>query len=433
MMRLILGPAKPVIDTIRQIRAGGNLERITMLVAWARITGVALLFDALGADTGKVRIAVGMAGAGTSAEALSYLRAHCAEVHLFHKHHRQTFHPKVYCFDEFGNPPQASRLVVGSSNLTGGGLFSNYEASLVSELAPGTSALDRETWASVMSAFEEVVTSPFSERVVDDARIQVLLEERYLNTELRLRRRSTADGTIAARGSVLRGKPEAPPPKLVLPPLPPPPHVFTDPTSPILPQQPAVSAGAPASVSPAVLPASFEADGRFFVRTFTPNDVAKILGNQTGTFEPDLGVTARNELPGFWGWPSRFVTVTRGRTREEWAARAKAFSSAAPAGVDVEFVQWFRAARPPTAADSKSHAAEHRFRIGPRSIFQAALPIGFGVTSLVIIERMPDHVAYDFRIGVIAVGEPEYSDYLRYLTNIRPGHRFGYGPNDPEE
>lgn len=357
-MPLILGPASPAIDAIRQIRGESDVVRVTVLVAWARITGVALFLDALGTDIGKVRIAVGMAGAATSAEALSYLRAHCAEVHLFHKHHRQTFHPKVYCFDEAGDPPASSRLIVGSSNLTGGGLFSNYEASLVSALTPAVSALDCETWTSVMSAFQAVVTSPFSERIIDDARIQVLIEERYLSTESRLRRRGAEDGAAAAKGSVRRGKPEAPPPKLIIPPIPPPLHVFTDP-APIPSQMPPTAFGAvgPPAVSTA-LPAPFVADGRFFVRTLTPNDVAKILGHQVGTFEPDLGVTARDELPGFWGWPNRFVAVTRQQTRDEWPARAKAFSSTAPVGVNVEFMQWFRAARPPTAADPRAHAAE---------------------------------------------------------------------------
>jgi HKD family nuclease len=175
-MQLILGPANSAIDTIRQIRTGRVIERVTVLVAWARINGVALFLDALGADIRKVGIAVGMAGAATSVEALSYLRAHCAEVHLFHKHHRQTFHPKVYCFDGPGNPPVASHLLVGSSNITGGGLFSNYEASLVSPLAPAASSAEFETWNSVMSAFDSVVSSPFSEHITDDERIQVLLE-----------------------------------------------------------------------------------------------------------------------------------------------------------------------------------------------------------------------------------------------------------------
>ncbi len=440
-MPLILGPAKPAIEAIRQIRAAGGLERVTVLVAWARLNGIALFLDAMGSDIGKVRIAVGMAGAGTSVEALSYLRAHCREVYLFHKHHRQTFHPKVYCFDGPGDPPSASHLVVGSSNLTGGGLFSNFEASLVADFAPATFALDRETWASVIAAFDAVVTSPFSERIIDDARLQILLEERYLSTEIRLRRRSAEDGVTAARGSPRRGKPEAPPPTLSLPRLPPPPYEFADPAAkPTTPGAPAaIPSGIPTPASitlPAAGAASipFVPDGRFFVRTLTPNDVSKILGHQVGTFEPDLGVTARDELPGFWGWPDRFGIVTRELLpREEWAARARAFSSAVPAGVDVEFMQWFRAARPSNASDPKRHAAEHRFRIGPKARFRSALSLGFSVTSLIVIERMPDGTSFDFRVTTIAEGEPEYADYRRYLTHVRPRHSYGYGPDYPEE
>lgn len=436
-MSLILGPANAAIDTFRQICAAGGLESVTVLVAWARIAGVALFLDALGTDISKVRIVVGMAGAGTSVEALSYLRAHCAEVYLFHKHHRQTFHPKVYCFDASGDPPVVSQLIVGSSNITGGGLFSNYEASLVSVLTPATSTADRMTWSSVMSAFDTIAASPFSERIISDDRIQVLLEERYLSTESRLRRRGTEDAAASAKGSARRGKPEAPPPKLVLPRLPPPSRTFTDPfvqavpALPIAPTPPTVVPALPQLLTVSAEP--FVADGRFFVRTLTPNDVAKILGHQVGTFEPDLGVTARDELPGFWGWPGQFVTVTRELLRDEWAARARVFSSAVPAGANVEFMQWFRAARSPTAADPRAHAAEHRFRIGPKGTLQSALPVGFGVTSLVVIERLPDNSAYDFRVRIIAQGEPEYSDYSRYLTHPRPRHRYGYGPDDPEE
>jgi hypothetical protein len=45
------------------MRAAGGLERVTVLIVWARITGVALFLHALGTDISKVRIVVGMAGA----------------------------------------------------------------------------------------------------------------------------------------------------------------------------------------------------------------------------------------------------------------------------------------------------------------------------------------------------------------------------------
>ena len=427
-MPLILGPTKPAIEAIRKAQAGTKTARATVLVAWARLSGVALFLDALGSAAGKTRVAVGMAGAGTSAEALSYLTAHCAEVYVFHKHHRQTYHPKVYCFDYSGQPPKQSELLVGSSNLTGGGLFSNFEANLVSSLRPTNSKPDLETWLSVMSAFDEVSKSPYSELISDDARIQVLLNEGYLSTEARLRRRSTEDGASAAKGGARRGKPEAPPPKLVIPALPPPTFTFTDPTTAPVSQR--VGSGAE-QANPQDLP--FLADGRFFVRTLTANDVAKILDKQVGTFEPDLGVTARNVLPGFWGWPEKFISVTRTKTRLEWAASARAFSSRKPQGVAIEFMQWFRASRGSPKSTERQHAAEHRFRIGPKSNFESALPKGFGVTSILVIERTQQREDYDFRISVYAKDEPEYKDFVRYLTVTRPGHQYGYGPDDVEQ
>ncbi|SCW97008.1 PLD-like domain-containing protein [Ancylobacter rudongensis] len=432
-MRLILGPEKSAINALRELHGQGEVRRITVLVAWARIAGVAYFLDMLGADSTKVHIVIGMAGAGTSAEALSYLRAHCGSVHLFHKHHRQTFHPKVYCFDGVGNPPDTARVLVGSSNLTGGGLFANFEASLRATLTPAAVDKDKQAWQSIVEAYDHLVASPFAEAIVSDERIQVLLEERYLSTEKSLRRRGRGDGEGAAKGSARRGKPEAPPPPLAVPKLPPPTKVFVDPTAASKPISPkaATSAASPTVLTAAPAPA-FVADGTFFVRTLTANDVAKALGAQVGTFEPDLGIMARDQLPEFWGWPDKFKTVIHTKPREEWAARAIVFSTTRPAGVEIELMIWFREARLKTDDDPRPHAAEFRLRPGPKATFQSVLPAGFGVTSLVIIERLGNSEAYDFRLRIITQGEPEYDDYQSYLTTTRPGHRFGYGPDDTE-
>lgn len=441
-MPLILGPDSPAIHEIRRIRGLGGLERVTVLVAWARITGVGLFLDAMGADIAKVRIVVGMAGAGTSAEALSYLRAHCRELHLFHKHHRQTFHPKVYCFDSPGEPPATTRLIVGSSNLTGGGLFSNYEANLVSTLEPAGSDPDRETWQSVMSAFDKVTTSLYSERIQDDARIQMLLDDGYLSTEARLRRRHIQEEAAAANGVARRGRREVPPPPL--PPirlpaapfafrgtpdrrLPPAPHRRPPPAPPLLP--PPLEGGVIVPGPPvAPLPVPFVADGQFFVRTLTPNDVAKIRNGRAGGLEPDLGVATRDILPEFWGWPNRFIPVQRRLVRPEWTARARVFSSREPQGINMSLVQWLRAARPPVPPNINGHLAEHRLRIGPRPDFIDVIPPGFDINSLIVFERMPENEAYDFRIRILLPNEPRYAYYSPYLITHRAGHRFGYGP-----
>ena len=429
-MPLLLGPTKPAIEGIRRIREVSVLRRVTVMVAWARTAGVALFLDALGTDISKVRIAVGMAGAGTSAEALSYLRANCAEVYLFHKHHRQTFHPKVYCFEN-GRRAGAAYLMVGSSNLTGGGLFSNFEANLLVPLAPTPSGWQHEALSSTLAAFDQVSRSPYSELITTDERIQILLEEGYLNTEARLRRRTREDSTGAARAGSRRGKPEAPPPKLVLPDLPPATFEFRDQapptqTNPVVPPLPA-PIGQPPVPHAGGVPGSVVGDGRFYVRTLTANDVAKILGEQVGTFEPDLGLSARSMFPDFWGWPSKFMPVTRNDTRDEWSAVGIAFSSTKPHGVDVRVLQWFRPARPAVNPGEKNHAAEHRLSIRPKQDFASALPNGFSVTSLVVVERLPEGQGPSFTIRIIAQGEPGYNDYAQYLTQVRQGHRFGYG------
>ena len=438
-MSLILGPSASAVEALRKMRLEGEVSRVTVLVAWARLAGIAYFFDALGPDISKVRIMVGMAGAGTSAEALSHLRAHCGEVWLFHKHHRQTFHPKVYGFDEPGSPPNRSRLLVGSSNLTGGGLFSNFEGSLMATLEPAKSAPDLEVWNSLNEAFASLSASPYAERIADDDRIQMLLDERYLSTETTLRRRSGSDGEKAAKGGTKRGKPESPPPPMQPPRLPPAARVFTDPIPVIVPvEAPAiVKAPAPGTTDVAealaAQAAPFVADGVFFIRTLTANDVAKALGNQTGTFEPDLGVTARNEMPGFWGWPERFnVVVHKSTPRQEWDASAIGYSSARPEGVEMRLMIWFRSARPAVDENSKSHAAEFRLRPGIGE-FRLLLPTKFSVKTLVLLERLPRAEAHDFRFRIIAEGEDGYADFQHYLRRRRTGHSYGYGPDDPEE
>lgn len=432
-MRLILGPENSAIDALRQLHKQGEVSRVIVLVAWARITGVAYFLDMLGADCRKAHIIVGMAGAGTSAEALSFLRANCGSVHLFHKHHRQTFHPKVYCFEGIGNPPNSARMLVGSSNLTGGGLFANFEASIQATLAPAASKVDEESWRSIVGAYDKLIASPFAEAITTDDRIQILLEERYISTEKSLRRRSSGEGEGAAKGSTRRGKPEAPPPPMIVPMLPAPTRVFVDPAV-ISKANSSKTARAVLPAAPAVSSAStFAPDGTFFVRTLTANDVAKAIGEQVGTFEPDLGIMARDRLPGFWGWPDKFATVVHTKPRQEWAARAIGLSTAQPGGIEIELTIWFRGARPKTVDDLRSHAAEFRLRPGPKAAFQTVLPAGFSVTSLIVIERLAEGEAHDFRLRIIVQGEPEYNDFREYLTTTRPGHQFGYGPDDPEE
>jgi HKD family nuclease len=418
-MALLFGPKKPALEWLRDVKRAIVIERGRIIVAWARLNGVGLLLDTLGPDLKKVQVIVGMAGSATSAEALAHLRRACQRVFLFHKHHLQTFHPKVYCFDDGGDPPDAAMLLVGSSNVTGGGLFSNFEANIGLRLSPGSSDTDALTFRSMVDAFDDLVAAAFCEEITTDERIRELLEDRYLSTEARLKRRAAEDATGAARHGSRRNKPEAPPPNLPRFDLPELPVTFSDPAPPVT----GVGVTRPDLVTPPV------AAGRFYVRTLTVNDVRKLVGLQVGTFEPDIGETARDAEPDFWGWPTRFVAVTRRDTRQEWAATAEVRSAATGSKrVDAEFMQWYRPARPADLSTGRiAHAAEHRIRIGPISRLREAVPVGFDTHGLMVIERLPNDAAHDFLVMLLRPSDPEFADYEGYLSHQRPNHRFGYG------
>ena len=76
-----------------------------------------------------VKISIGIDQNGSSLEGirglLDAVSGH-GEIYIFHNENQSTFHPKVYVFK---NDTDAY-VLIGSGNLTQGGLYTNYEASL---------------------------------------------------------------------------------------------------------------------------------------------------------------------------------------------------------------------------------------------------------------------------------------------------------------
>ena len=413
-MEFILGPSSPALGFLRQVPAQFEIHNGVILVGWARQAGVGLLYSALAEYLHNVDVVVGMAGRATSAEALALLRALSRRTFVYHKHHRQTFHPKLYMFDDGGVPPFDAALLVGSSNLTGGGLFQNIEGNLISRLRPSSREEDKAVYNSVVEEVEGLLTSPFCEQIITNERIHELLQDQYISTERALTRKRARESSEAARRAQRRQRPEAPPPPL--------PH-FT------LPQLEVSFATADGEETGLELAATGEpplviADPteQFYVRTLTANDVNKLHGLTPGTAEWDIGETARDVAPLFWGWPDKYETVVRRRERLEWKSTGVLRSTSTPgSGVKVDIVLWYREQRP-------GHAAEHRLRIGPRATLVDATPSDFDTTSLVVLERFPAGRPHTFLVHLLTSHDTEYEDYAQYLRHDRPQHQFGYGP-----
>lgn len=420
-MAFIVGPENSAFRFLRDAGDGIEVQNGVILVAWARRVGVGLLHTALGDALRQIDVVVGMAGRGTSAEALALLRTLARRVFVYHKHHRQTFHPKLYLLDDGGDPPADAALLVGSSNLTGGGLYRNIEGNLALLLQPSRGAGDREIYDSVVSEATSIIASPFCEEVTTNDRIRQLLADSYISTERSLERRRQRDARDAARGGPRRQRPEAPPPpypEFQIPELdvtfgwdneaePPPQHT-------------AGELAEPPATYGALLEVADPLD-QFYVRTLTVNDVNKLQGRTPGTAEWDIGETARDAMPQFWGWPEEYATVQRRQERLEWATRGVVRSSkTGGTGREIEVVLWFREPR-------EGHAAEHRLRIGPRPVLVEVTPETFNTTSLVVVERLPRGGDYTFLVKLLTDSDPEYVDYARYLRHNRPQHRYGYG------
>lgn len=107
-----------------------DYQTLNIIVAFAKNSGVLRIKDALEQFKkrgGKVNVYVGVDLRGTSHEALTALLLHTDSLHVVHSETFQTFHSKIYNF--VGN--DKSLVIVGSHNLTSGGLWTNFESSAI--------------------------------------------------------------------------------------------------------------------------------------------------------------------------------------------------------------------------------------------------------------------------------------------------------------
>jgi PLD-like domain len=110
-----------------------DVAAITVVVAWARFGGLARFIKNIGKFRkrgGRLRLIVGIDEGIATVPGLELAIELADEAFAFHDS-GSTFHPKIY----LAEGPTKALLLVGSSNVTAGGLFSNYEASLECELS----------------------------------------------------------------------------------------------------------------------------------------------------------------------------------------------------------------------------------------------------------------------------------------------------------
>ncbi len=105
---------------------------ISAFASEAGVFGLRKLLEHAKGKLKKITIVVGIDQGGTSKEALEELLKSGFNSFIFYYREQPIFHPKIYLFEG----DKEVKLIIGSSNLTGGGLFRNVETSVLVEFTP---------------------------------------------------------------------------------------------------------------------------------------------------------------------------------------------------------------------------------------------------------------------------------------------------------
>jgi HKD family nuclease len=136
-----------LVEVLTAALASEFYENFQVVVAWARPSGLRHLADHLAAFSsrgGVSEIILGIDEGGATVEGLELARNAFNSARVLYDASGGTFHPKIYLL----RGPDEALLIVGSNNLTAGGLYFNYEAASVISLDLGL-APDREVLETV--------------------------------------------------------------------------------------------------------------------------------------------------------------------------------------------------------------------------------------------------------------------------------------------
>lgn len=347
----------------KQLAIGTGWTEFRAAVAFVKHSGLRHLLPELAnfAATGSISISVGIGLQGTSKEGLEALLhrvvAVGGEVWVFHNAHPSspTFHPKIYLFKK----PGRALLILGSGNLTAGGLFSNYEAGIVLELdladendlavlKQAEAAL--QAWCDPSSGLARALTKELLEKLVSSEMVP---------PEAKARGDASAKASKTSRGASLFAEVKVP--------KPPPPKKFK------------------ATVVKLVGGGLY----RGFLMTLQRTDVGVgqvTPGTSRRSPEIFIPLAARDEDKDFWGWPHLFTEDSaKPGKHDRLGVRMNIGGTIAK----VNVMTW---------------PVKHDFRLRSE-VLRSAGKVG----DIIRIERAEKGAGFDYYVEIIPRGTSEYA------------------------
>lgn len=344
----------------------------------------------------RVRLILGIDLGGTSKEALQEAHSWAVDARVVrHRRAGHTFHPKLYVIER----PGRADLVIGSSNITDGGFFTNYEGGvLFSYELPGDQASYAHARASLRRFLDPAGPTV---QVLSDNLLARLLAHGDIPTNEQQRRARTGE----ARPSEGDESPFG------VEPIPSPPAVPAEVLSRLLgdvrseQQRRRRNRARGRPVAPAT-PAQL-APMSFYMT------LPKMRGSIPG--EPRVPLEARDLAPAFWGWRDRYrhERGPRGGTREywNWKPRWRLWNSETPGQVFDDEIRMYE------YTDSSD------FRFYARRL----LDLGADEGDIVRITRIAEP-GVEFECVLARRGTASYDEWLPYCTEpVRNSdRRYGY-------
>jgi HKD family nuclease len=366
-------------------------------VAFVKRSGVRHIANALKefCARARVQISVGIDLGGTSAEGLKALLDSLqgtGNIWVFHNDNNSTFHPKVYLFKK----DNQADILVGSGNLTEGGLYTNYEASLsmsldlsnpvdVQLLSNIENTLD--IWSQPAAGTAVRLTLEVLEQLVGNG--DVLPEAQAREEEERAR--SIALGIRPVRESLFQRVPVR-----RAPPAPSP--ISSEPEEELLEENIQLQTPEPVAAQ----------DGNFagFVMTLQRTDVGvgqTSAGTSRRSPEIFIPLAARDYDPKFWGWPDLFTQDPNwnGPVDGEGCGKMDRFDVPMRLGGETILVTiWY-------------NPNKHDIRIRSETLRSAG-----NVGDILRLERATGEQGFAYYVEIIPQGTSQYPNYLSLCTNV---------------
>ena len=332
------------------------------------------------AKTCDVEIIVGIDHGGSSSEGLwdlLYAVSPKGRVIVFHNSLPFTFHPKIYLFKS----SITAEVIIGSGNLTQGGLFTNYEAALRFPLD-----LTKPDQAAFVRSIEDVLdswadTSSGTAHKLDEQLLARLTKLGFTPSEssadlgFKDAKRKDSKGTGAQRRRfpfVARAEHRAP----AVPTLDAPTEQFIDDSDQLgLPPPPAPKS-------------SDLSNAAVFVMTLQQTDVGvgqTSKGTSRRSPEIFIPLGARNANPDFWNWPDGFVQDPKKAGKlDRPGVRMRLHGNV----ITVNMMTW---------------PDKHDFRLRSEQLRSAG-----DVGDILRLKRVSSEIGYEYEVDVVRKGASHY-------------------------